>query len=173
MKNKIFSAILATGALALTGCQATPPLTHEDKEISKVFEIDGKSKNEIYKQVNVWMSQNYKSAKDVIQYSSKEEGVIVGNGNTSYPCDGFDCVVKEDWTLKYTAQVDVKDNKFRISFTNLSIYTPASYNSGVTYPSREWQPYEKEEYSKLRPFLLKQGESIKASFNSSVINKDW
>lgn len=173
MKNTSLVFLILFGGLSLSGCKSTQPLTEEDKDISAIYQIDGKSKNEIYKQVNVWISQNYKSAKDVIQYSSKEEGVIVGNGNMSYPCEGFDCITKGEWKVKYTTQVDVKEGKFRISFTNLSIYSPASFNSGVTYPSREWKLYDREDYIKLKPILLKQGDSIKASFNGKAFDKNW
>tara|TARA_R100000935_G_scaffold14074_1_gene28357 strand:- start:7032 stop:7289 length:258 start_codon:yes stop_codon:yes gene_type:complete len=36
--------------------------------------------------------------------------------------------------LQFTVQVDAKDNRARVTFNDLVIYTPSSYSSGIRIP---------------------------------------
>lgn len=164
---------ITTAIIAISGCKTTPPPTAQDMEISNVYQVEGNTKDKIYNQVQIWMSQNYNSSKEVIQYTSKEDGVIVGNGRIKYPCEGFECIAKEKWNVEYTAQVDIKDNRFRISFTNLEVSYPASYSLGVASPAGGFKLWDKDDFIKLRSVLLGQGESMKASFSNTSTKSDW
>ena len=149
------------------------PLTEKEKEISGIYEATGYKKDELFNAINVWLAENYNSSKDVIQYSNLKQGVLIGKGNIAYPCDGFSCVAKHDWKIHYTAKIDVKDEKFRLTFDNLQLSWPASHSGGVTSSAYKGPLTKKDDYDLLRPVLLKQGESIKASLHSSVSSDNW
>src|SRR5699024_5708796 len=89
-------------------------------------EAPGNSSDEIYKGTNVWIAENFQSAKRVIELDSQEDGLIIGNGRIDYPCNGINCMGTAD-TASFTMRVDIKDERFRLSFTNIKLhYSPTS-----------------------------------------------
>lgn len=87
---------------------------------SGVIQVDSLAKDALYSKALEWISLNYKSAKDVIQYSSKEEGKIICKGN--FMTSMF---LKEGW-IEHTMTLEFKDNRFRYTFTNFSYYSSGS-----------------------------------------------
>lgn len=97
----------------------------EEKAITGVFEIDGKSKTEIFSAINKWISVNYNSAKNVIQLNDLVAGNIIIKGiNTVtylnamkvlYPKNSY---IPESTTTKFNhlMEINVKENKFRIIY---------------------------------------------------------
>ncbi len=69
------------------------------------------------------------TAKPAIAYEDKGQGSIVGNGLMNYPC-ASGCFATGDWRLLYTMKVDLKDEKFRITFSNPMIAWPYDKNDG-------------------------------------------
>ena len=49
---------------------------------AQVFEVEGKSKDEIHSIINQWVAENYNSANNVIQMNDKEAGTIIVKGVT-------------------------------------------------------------------------------------------
>ena len=79
MKIKaILSLTLITGLLV--GCASMQPVADEDRTFDRVVEAPGHSKDDIYTATKVWIAENFKSAKSVIELDSKEDGIIIGNG---------------------------------------------------------------------------------------------
>jgi hypothetical protein len=162
--------------VALSGCAAMQPVTEADKTIEAITELPNFTKDQIYVGSKVWIAENFKSAKSVIEYDSKDEGVIIGNGTTSYPCTGMECLqagAATDWKLQFTMRLDAKDGKFRTTFTNLSIYKPASYSQysglnkgGDDYITQGSLPAVK---AKLEVYPQK----IKESLLKNNAKKDW
>lgn len=161
---------------SISGCAAMQPLTEVDKTIETITEAPNFTKDQIYIGSKVWIAENFKSAKSVIEYDNKEEGVIIGNGTTSYPCTGMECLqvgAATDWKLQFTMRLDAKDGKFRTTFTNLSIYKPASYSQygglnkvGNDYITQGSLPAVK---AKLELYPQK----IKESLQKNNAKKDW
>lgn len=161
---------------ALSGCAALEPVSEANKTIESITEAPNFTKDQIYTGSKVWIAENFKSAKSVIEYDSKEEGVIIGNGTTSYPCTGMECLqagAATDWKLQFTMRLDAKDGKFRTTFTNLSIYKPASYSQygglnkgGDDYITQGALPAVKAK-------LLAYPERIKDSLQKNNAKKDW
>lgn len=97
----------------------------EEKSITGVFDIDGKSKAEIFSAINKWISINYNSAKNVIQLNDAEAGNIIIKGinevtyknavKALYPKNSY---ISENTTTKFNhlIEITVKENKFRIIY---------------------------------------------------------
>jgi hypothetical protein len=163
--------------VSLTGCAAMQPVSEADKNIEFITEAQNFTKDQIFTGSKVWIAENFKSAKAVIEYENKEEGVIIGNGSTSYPCSGMECLqagAATDWKLNFTMRIDAKDNKFRTTFTNFTIYKPSTYNqySGFnkggddSYIAQGAMPAIK---AKLEAYPVR----IKESLLKNNAKKDW
>jgi len=168
--------LIIASAVALTGCAAMQPVAETEKTIEVITETPSFTKDQIFTGSKVWIAENFKSAKAVIEYENKEEGVIIGNGSTSYPCTGIECLqagAATDWKLNFTMRIDAKDNKFRTTFSNLSIYKPATYNAysglnkgGEDYITQGALPAIK---AKLNAYPTR----IKDSLQKNNTNQNW
>jgi hypothetical protein len=108
----------------------------EEKSVTGVFEVGGKTKSDIFSLINKWISINYNSSKNVIQMNDSESGTIIIKGinevkykntaKTLYPNNKY---IPEFYTTKFNhlIEVNAKDGKFRIIFRILDI---ASENVG-------------------------------------------
>jgi hypothetical protein len=128
MKNLIFAFVLS---LSLSGYAQT--YTNDDKSLTGVFEVAGKSKAEIFSAINKWISVNYNSGKSVTQLSDADAGNIVVKGiNTTEYRNTYKILypnmksVPSYYPLKlnHLIEVNVKDNKFRITYRIID-YSPA------------------------------------------------
>jgi hypothetical protein len=157
--------------LLFVGCAAH--VRDEDKTFSQVFETPGQSKDVLYEKVKIWITQNFKSAKSVIEYDNKENGSIIGNGMIKYPCSGLDCIAKGDWTVPFTMRVDLKNNKFRLTFSNLHVAWPASRDSMGYHAASDHEMWQQGDYDSVRPILLQFGEEIKTSLSKEAKSDKW
>lgn len=155
MRNLLIAAFLA-----LAGCASMQPPTQEEITFSGVYDAPGANKNQIFDATKVWIAQKFVSSKAVIEVEDKQQGLIIGNGITDYPCKGMGCALKADWALAFTMRVDVKDNKLKLSFTNLA------HDDGVALNMRGDVPAIKEK-------LLAYGPEIVAAIEKDRTSKDW
>lgn len=154
MKKGLFCLLL------LAGCSSMQPMTAEEKTFSGVFEAPGFSKGQIYDSVNIWIAQNFTSADAVLEYQNRDEGVIIGNGITEYACAGVSCAFKTTWGLAFTMRADVKEGKFKLTFSNLAL------EDGSAFQYREDLPHQKNK-------LLSYGDAIIASLKKDADSRDW
>jgi hypothetical protein len=96
--------------------------SYKDGTIKKIFDAPGYSKEQIFDGAKIWISENFRSAKAVLEYENKETGIIIGNGNIPFPCQGWKCMGTGGWKLSFTMRTDIKDQKFRLTFTNLRVF---------------------------------------------------
>lgn len=161
--------IVVMTAFLMVGC-STMQSEPAPKEFSKVYEAPGFSKEHIYNSAHEWIAQNFRSAKAVIQHHDEEEGIIIGNGRTNYPPEacgipGY-CI---DWNINFTTRVDIKDEKFKLTFMNLMVDPPPSqHSSGEPRPVRTMKQMEA-----IKPKLLKYGDQILASMKKYEEESDW
>lgn len=155
MKKGFFLVVLL-----LAGCAGMQPIKPEEKIFSGVFETPGFSKDQIYDSINIWIAQTFTSAKAVTEYQNRSEGVIIGNGITGYACAGLSCALKSNWRLAFTMRADMKDGKFKLTFSNLSL------EDGMSLQYRDDLPH-------LRNNLMAYGDSIKASMKNNSNSNDW
>lgn len=161
--KKLMVVMLVTLSL-IFGCAGIQPAT--ETKIERIVEIQGYEKNHIYDSVRMWIAENFKSAKKVIEYEDKNTGTIIGNGNIQYLCQGIDCMaVDNKWRVFFTIRVDVKNNKFRITFTNLK-YDSGQFRTGPV-------PLTKSAFITHKSKLLAFGDEIKLYVEQNSSKKDW
>jgi hypothetical protein len=132
MKNILF-LILLISSLSVHA----QTYTNDDKSLTGVFKVAGKSKAEIFSAINKWISINYNSGKSVTQLSDVDGGNIIVKGineivykNTYkhlFPNNNF---YPQYFLMKlnHLIEVNVKDNKFRIIYRIVD-YVPENTSS--------------------------------------------
>lgn len=81
--KKLNIIVLVVFVLLLASC--TTIKTSEVKGVTKVVEVPGESKDELFVKASSWMVDAFNSAKNVIQFSDKEAGVIKGKYRMTFP----------------------------------------------------------------------------------------
>jgi len=166
--------IVGTIFFLFTGCAGMQPITEANRTFEKVYEAPSYSREEIFNGTKVWIAENFKSAKAVLEYENKDTGTIIGNGIISYPCNGLECITKADWKVPFTMRVDIKDQKFRLTFSNLHLSWPPSYNRTLgAQPGHDGPIGTQSDLDAVKPELLKFGNQILASFRQEKIKSDW
>lgn len=88
-------------------------ITFNEEPIVKVFEDISGSKSQLFVKANEWMISIFKDATSVIEFSDKEEGVIIGK----YLMHGTLSAI--DTRIYSKIDIRVKDNRARISILPL------------------------------------------------------
>jgi hypothetical protein len=158
----------------LVGCAGMQPMTDADRTFERVVEAPGYSKEQIFNGTKIWIAENFRSAKAVIEYENKDAGTIIGNGIIPYPCSGLECAVKPDWKVPFTMRVDIKDQKFRLTFSNLRLTWPPSYNrtTGAS-PAYDGPINRQSDLDAVKAVLLTYGDQLLASFGKDKRKSDW
>lgn len=149
------------------GC--TPMPVKETPPIETVIEMPNSSKDQIYAGAKSWIAENFRSAKAVIQDDDKEAGRVIGNGRTKYPCSGFSCFGRADWTLGFTMRVDIKEQKMKITFTNLGLSFPSTH--GV--PAMNDGHISDSDIDAVRAELLKMQDELKVHIEKNRASTNW
>ena len=103
-------ALFFVGCTTLVGKPADPALL----TMGVVFEVANTSQNQLYVKANTWAVKTFTKADSTIEFSDKESGTISGKFVTEY----FDGMYSS--MIKSTFQVNVKDGKSKISFSDPS-----------------------------------------------------
>ena len=128
MKRSIRMFGCTVCVLLLSACASMAPVADADRELVVVHDVPGVTKDRIFESSKIWIAENFRSAKKVIEYENKKDGVLIGNGAIKFPCSGIECIAKNDWQARFTMRMDMKDNKVKLSFTNIGLYWPPSYS---------------------------------------------
>lgn len=172
------SIVVRLGMLAVAGflpmVAAAADLTDEQRTLAQVFDAPGHDKAAIYTAGRQWIAENFKSAKAVIEYESKDDGTIIGNGNINYPCaSAWECLGKPDWTVPFTMRLEAKDERFRLTFSNIRLHWPAKINAGIRQPEFDGPVRSAKDMDKIRPKLLMFGDQINASLVNQKAGDNW
>lgn len=133
MKNLSFVVLIL-----LTACSTTKEILNENlKQYEETVNIPGKSKNDLYLQVNTWFVESFRSAESVIEFSDKEAGRIIGKYVFTYGKS----------LIRSVIQVDVKDEAYKISFKSPLIkntgqdidYRNVKTNASLEIINKEWK----------------------------------
>lgn len=154
-------------------CTAAKDLTDEQRKTETVYEAPGHTSDQIFSAARMWMAENFKSSKAVIEYENRNEGTLIGNGSISYPCEGYECLLKADWKVPFTMRLETKDGKFRVTFTNIHLAWPARYSSGIAISADDFPVRRQKDLDRIRPKLLNIGEAIQAAVISKQTSTDW
>jgi hypothetical protein len=150
MKSTNFITLsLACIGLFLAGCMTMPaPADQSDYAgFEYVTNVEGLKKDALYEGVKLWVAENFRSAKQVLDFENKDQGIIICNG--VIPNIVLDTgMIKMPQQAAFKMKVEVKDDKMRLSFTQYQII-------GRTNDS-----LFKDEVAQIRAQLSKFGDSI-------------
>ena len=168
MRNNKLTVIILMFTLATYHCNGQEyELT--EKSATGIFEINEKSKSELFTLITKWVTINYNSAKNVIQMNDKESGTIIIKGinevvykNTSkviYPNNKY---IQDHLTTKFNhlIQIDIKDNRYRISYRIIDIASEDLGFNSITLKCISLNGTNEQsitEYNKLTVEYLKKG----------------
>ena len=152
-----------------SGCAGMQQARESDLTITRVVQAPDYTKAQIYAATKIWIAQNFNSAKAVIELDDKDRGQVIGNGILPYPCSSMDCLTKGGWKVRVTMRVDMKDGRFKITFSNLRLIFPPS----STGPGSEHPVTTQGALDDIRPMLLKIGPAILKSVEEEEGEEDW
>lgn len=139
---------------------------------SKVIEVPGVSKSELYDRAYAWFVSTYKSAKDVIQMADKESGKIIGKGWFTHPFSKL--------KVDHSVTITVKDGRYKYTITDFvfndrmnigGIMTTLNETMEDTY--REMNPERKiyaKNINKFNDYLHTMIQTIKDAMNKTAPN---
>ncbi|MDZ7852370.1 MAG: DUF4468 domain-containing protein [Halomonas sp.] len=160
---KLLTSLFLTSLLA--GCAATaPPPQNFDREVSKVYETPGVSAEEIFNESRIWIAENFISAKAVIEYEDKENGILIGNGSVDYLCSGIECLATENWKYQFTMRLDIKEDRFKTEFMNIRILPASGSSVDITTSGR---------MDRARATLLTLSDLLYQHITSDNRSSDW
>lgn len=125
-----------------------------------IVEAPGKTKNQIYIDVNTWFIHTFNSGKSVIQLNEKEAGVVVGKGYIENVAQHVSFASSADIHAWVIIRVDIKDNKFRVMTTvqeyDMDMGTgvlgamggPPIQTTHVTWAPKDCFPFSGKKYKK-------------------------
>lgn len=102
-------------AVLLLCCFCTPPMaTIDDEKYQNMVEVNFK-KEEIYNMTLKWMSETFKTHKDVIKYRDLAKGTIIGDAVVEVnPFTG------SNGLEKFTMKIEIKDGGYLMTANNYS-----------------------------------------------------
>lgn len=108
---------------------------------SKIFEIQNKSKDELYDILRTYFAYTYHDANEVIQVADKSAGLIVAKG-LYYPLNGGKLSAKQGGSMGawHIVRADVKDNRVRIIISLTNFEFPAMQIMRLYYSIAEACP---------------------------------
>ncbi|OHD68248.1 MAG: hypothetical protein A2W19_16745 [Spirochaetes bacterium RBG_16_49_21] len=153
--------LILSGLIFFSGCGRLIKVPEQKRAITQVYPIQ-LSKDEIYDRALEWCAKRYISADNAIVVRDKEKGKIICRGTAQYS-EYFNFLV--DRPFGYSLTIEVKDNKYRVSFDSFIVY----------YSERDLKsgPAEYEfEISKIKRILAKVAESLRDYISSGVSEKE-
>lgn len=140
---------LALSAFTLAACVSMQEITEEQRTITTVSDVPGLGRDRIFAGTKIWIAENFRSAKAVLEYENKEDGTIIGNASIPYPCDGMSCLARGDWSVPFTIKVEMKDAKIRTTFSNIRV----TYPPGQGLPAGNFPLKHQGDYEAIKPAL--------------------
>jgi archaellum component FlaF (FlaF/FlaG flagellin family) len=161
MKKFSFGLIVVFGVLGIS-CATTGEKITEPLRYSEVVEIADVSDSELYTKVNMWFVDVFNNAGSVIQFSDKESGVIKGKYIGDNIVEGvYIC------KLTTTITVEIKDGKYRISFTDPMYQYIGSIFGGAPYTNTGTENVVTVEMAnKVKAEWLKVSENLKSTIST-------
>lgn len=111
----IFLPLVGWGQVAIQKHETTGRYTCE-----AVVQVDSMKAGVMFNRALEWIAINYRSAKDVIQYSDQAAGKIICKGNFK-----VGLYMKEGW-VEHTMILEFKDGRYRYTFTDFVYFSAGS-----------------------------------------------
>lgn len=120
--------VMLFALIALPGCASLSSVPdNETMIIQHIIDVPGQSKTKIFEKSKMWIAQNFKSAKAVIEYENKEEGVIIGNASITRPASLAN--ITGGGLVRFNVKEEIKDEKARLTFEKFILAVPVTYNT--------------------------------------------
>ena len=133
-----------------------PSFANEEAVQYQVVEKVELSKSEIYKNSLIWITDSFRSAKQVIDFKDEDVGIITVRGNLDLKI-GWGVYMKVDFEMK----IEAKEERYRLTFSDVR-----GERSG------EMVPVEQMNRKKLEPDLMKSFEEISVDFASGILRAE-
>jgi hypothetical protein len=172
MRSGTAFAVVVMVAL-FAGCAGMRPVAETDRTFEGIFEAPGATKDQIYSATKMWIAENFRSAKAVIEYDNKDDGTLIGNGIIPYSCSGMGCLGRSKSRVPFTMRVDADEGRFRLTFSNLRLTWPMSYLAWGALPPHDGPLTTQGDYDTVKPILLAFGPSIADAIRQGKVKKDW
>ena len=148
------------------------PKVDNQYEYVEVVQMDSSyKKDQLYKNAKLFFTDEFKSAKDVIQYDDRGEGKVIGKGN--FRAETASSVmltpISQRWTIHFTLEIYVKDGKYKYRLYGFEIDEVYTGGGAVT-PSQKtldqgWEETQKGMTRKMAKDLFGQ---MVAGFHSTI-----
>jgi hypothetical protein len=156
------------------------PLREGKVTYSDVVQIQGVSKDEMYKRVKLWFIETYNSSKDVIQLDDKDHGEIIGKGcfRAKWNFRFYTALSMNVWK---TIKIQIKNDSLRyeISDFRLNNYFFPTQNaslSDASVPLEAWNKghdaNNKRFYPRINNQMIALINSLEAAIKSKA-NDNW
>lgn len=85
-------------------------------------------KDALFTQTVLWIAENIRSPRSVIQFQDRDLGVIVGNGSYDMSIDAglLPFFSPANVPVSFRVRIDVRDNRYRMTFSDVRLYLDAA-----------------------------------------------
>jgi hypothetical protein len=146
------------------------------KEVSRVIVLDSTVQNYpaeyIYNKIELWFGKTYKDSDAVLKVKNKDNFTFQGKGATQNTVTSF--LLYYTMYIKYDIEVLIKNNKFKIIFSNFHEYANKySDRYSETFKSFEDEKHfiSDKKWKKIKTDTFKEVEDLIKSMNAFVIEK--
>lgn len=130
--------------LLMAGCAGMQKAPQEQAmSISKVIEVPGSSKEQIFKNTQGWANMFVQ-----LKSADSNAGIILANGEVGYPSPPVDRI---EYTFVFTMKNEIRDNRDMVTFDKIMLRSPKEYlpvdtGGGEKYiPATESVPVSKKD----------------------------
>lgn len=158
MKSLLFAILILT--VQVSSGQEIENLVVKDGKVlyEKVDSIQAIAKD-LKTRSEMWFAEAFRDSKEVIQSTS--DNTIIGKGNFSFE------QAMVPFLIKFSVKVDVKDNKYRIQFYDIT------YREGRQGATKDYEGLnEKKGREKLKNNISSQFNSLIESYQKAMTKKD-
>lgn len=157
------------------------PIVEGEITYTDVVKVDSISSQKLFIRGKKWFSETYNSAKDVIQFSDKEAGEIMGRGffETHWSATFYSATPVQIW---YEVRLQFKDGRYKYTLTDFRIkyYVPSGqYNAAadIDLPLKDWNQGRTKNMKKFLPkvhdHIISTISLIEATMSTAVVKDDW
>lgn len=145
MKKVLLSCVILFIGLLFSGC-VQPVVPANQLVYTEIVQHNQKNADS-YELSKMWLANIFNDSKAVIEYDNKEKATVIGKG--IFPSVAYGAMVYAK--TSFTLEIEVKDNKSRITFSNM-IIDPRDSNNKFTYSLK---PYSMWNLDQLEHFKVK------------------
>ena len=158
----LFTLVLFSNAYAGLKCP----------DYEKVFEGQGEA-SQLYDAAKVYLAQNVQNIKFDVE--DKASNYFIASGNIKNPATGLGVLGEYNWKLYFSVRVDVKDNKFKMLFTNIRVMIPPLKQGafGGSVAENEIGNYSGSRIEDIQNAFTKIGDGVVSSTKETPKKADW